>query len=334
MPTPRLQPAIASSVVTATRQSVQGSAQSNTPFAAYLNEPDAPPAGTNAPFISRTTSSALQGGFSHKQDLPETEPPGNAASVPSGYPAEHGPSAASEHSGVSDSGSASATMRDTPMRQRIFGFVDLGMFGLSAADLDASGETVANQSRDMAALSTGTGPNSVGKPQRVADGTEESVMPRSSNADVAAADDQSDFVGQRLGRSEAVEYSGGADRAVSFGRYSASATPTPVMGGVFDTPEVPTELDEGPPAKPEAATLPPLGSENAGQNFVNLVVSGSEAMLSIAVRVQGETDPAGLRQLLENTAAEFDMQLGEFHLNGAPGPSPSPTGGSRGSYTR
>ena len=70
-------------------------------------------------------------------------------------------------------------------------------------------------------------------------------------------------------------------------------------------------------------------------NPVSMLVSGSDEALSIVARAGG-ADPAQMRRLIESTAAEFDVNVAEFHFNGSTTELsfPSAIGGNHGNRSR
>ena len=91
--------------------------------------------------------------------------------------------------------------------------------------------------------------------------------------------------------------------------------------------------DCAPAADGEPGTMPERGSDISA---VYISVSGEDGALTVVARNGNpQDDPLELQRLIEKTAAEFDMQVQEIHLNGSAAQSfKSILGGSNGSRTR
>ncbi len=107
---------------------------------------------------------------------------------------------------------------------------------------------------------------------------------------------------------------------------TAASLPEMVEEARASLPEAPAPARFAPPARSTSA------------NTVNLVVSGSDDDLVIVARSMGETaeESAKIRRAVEDTAAEFGLDISEFQFNGAAvesSSSPAP-GGKNGSRAR
>lgn len=204
--------------------------------------------------------------------------------------------------------------------QLTFGFSELGVFGLATyvgdrADAAGSGADATRSSTSWAAFDA----------QTTADTLQAGSIVRTPETALEPAPVQA----ARLSTNFATVPSIVASALPSLGR-QVDAQGFPGIPDSSDDDAAPGFRNSGGSGK--VLSTPP---EMQTANEVNLVVSGTNDMLAISARSQGETaeDAAKIRRLFELTAAEFDMHIGEFRFNGSPG-QPSARGGTLGSFTR
>lgn len=216
-----------------------------------------------------------------------------------------------------------AAKHDDPSHRRAYGFSELGMFGLHAIALVPDAKTGATASSTMAVLS---GSSANGRPQdrrsmldtlpwapppvpaplidlgQVRDSQLQAVSANSAGSSEATAQG----VASAPEPAADVARSGGADARSTAGAGLTMKLPAPL---------------------PQKQTASP----------VNVVVSGPQQALKIAVRAQGEFTPeqAKLRRLIEVTVAQFEMDVAELHFNGSSSkPTFSMGGGINGGRAR
>jgi hypothetical protein len=189
-------------------------------------------------------------------------------------------------------------------QHRAYSFAELGMFGLHAAQFAAD---LRNEQQASARV----------------------LLPSSApqaTADVSDPEPQAWIAVQMSNRAEAVHPSVPAidgvpprqtnaptvlGANVSGGTAAASGS---FAGSTAETSGAPKGAAAGAAPKSLSAPLP-----QHRRHPVQVVVSGADDALKVAVRSDGEGAPAKLRRLVETTVTQFEMHIAELHINGSSG---------------
>ncbi len=214
-----------------------------------------------------------------------------------------------------DKSQASAFL-DEPQEAHTYGFSDLGVFGMQYSTGDRTNSAPASVVAEKQSASL--------QPHNAQSEIDTSQLPTTFLAPVAGS--RVSAPGER-----AVAYMSTASISAAFASSSLGSSPT-----AANAPEISNSPDDEtagePPNVGAAGKAMVPQPELPKPSDVNLVVSNTDGTLTITVRAQGETaeDAIKIRRMLELTAGEFDLRVGEFQFNGLP----SIKGGVLGSCTR
>jgi hypothetical protein len=286
---------------------------------ANIAEPSLPPA-TQDPQAStedgsgQPVASGMAADVMLKADKPIRAPETSGSAMP----AIAVPPGPAQQASEPESNAEPAAIGSQALRQRTFGFSDLGAFGLQFFAGDRAGV-----------------PNAAGGEAK------SSGSPVSSSDGSAYATPQSDNPGQSQPplptRLAGAVVSPPADapsgsRTAPFASLLRGALPGQ---NAAQNPETDAASEEAGNFfdKGGAGKILPIAPGRPSP--VNLAVSGPNNMLAVAVRAQGGAvqDALKLRQLFDATAAEFDMKIGDLQFNGSPS-QPFARGDANGGRTR
>jgi hypothetical protein len=220
--------------------------------------------------------------------------------------------------GTPDSGdkSQASAFLNEPQEAHTYGFSDLGVFGMQYSIGDRTNSAPAGIAAEKPGASL--------QPLGAQSGMDTSQLPTTSLASVPG-------LNVSAPGKMAAAYMSAASTSAAFA--SSSLASSPIAANAPELSNSPDGETAGEPpnvgvARKAMAPLPELQKPSD----VNLVVSDTDGTLAITVRSQGETaeDAIKIRRMLEQTAGEFDLRVGEFQFNGLP----SIKGGVLGSCTR